>query len=190
MWPYCGSILFVLIIDINCMYVFITEHNITTCYGKSLKLATVWDYNTHVGKWTNLTAWPLKWTKNKILFCHLDFTILSHFIILAPCSSILSHWLFRLTMVTVLIEGKERVPWTQTTRQERQTPSTSQLKRLYTRCSWLLKWREFGAVYATLKQTRATFKCPECKLGLCASPCVEVYHTKLHFWGPTDTKLE
>ena len=102
-------------------------------HGKSLKLATVSDYNRHVGKWTNLTAWSWKWTRKKILFCLLDFTILSHFIIHASCISILSHWLFRLTMVRVLTEEKKSVPWTQTTRQERQTPSTSQLKSHYAR---------------------------------------------------------
>jgi hypothetical protein len=110
-----------------------TEGNFNNVHRKSLKLATVWDYNRHVGKWTNLMAWPLIWWRKKIHFWFLDFTIHSHFIILASCSSTLCHWLFRMTMVRALIEENERVPWIQTTRQERQTPSTSQVKTLYTR---------------------------------------------------------
>jgi hypothetical protein len=86
------------------------EGNFNIVHGKSLKLATLSNYNTHVGKWTNLNAWSLKWTRNKIFFCLLDFTLLSHFIILASCSSILSHRLFRMTRARVLIEEKERVP--------------------------------------------------------------------------------
>jgi hypothetical protein len=34
------------------------------------------------------------------------------------------------------------------------------------------------------------FKCPESNVGLCTSTSFKVYHTKLHFYGPTDTKLE
>jgi hypothetical protein len=34
------------------------------------------------------------------------------------------------------------------------------------------------------------FKCAERNVALWASTCFEVYHTKLHFWGPTYTKLE
>jgi hypothetical protein len=30
----------------------------------------------------------------------------------------------------------------------------------------------------------------ECDIRLCATPCFEVHHTKLHFWRPTDTKVE
>lgn len=143
-----------------------TEGNFNNVHGKSLKMATVWDYNRHVVKQTNFTAWPLKWIWKKILFCLLDFTILRHFMILASCSSILSHWLFRLSMVKALIEEKERVPWTQTKRQERQTPSTSQLKRLHQKLAGF--WREENLVLCMLlwnKQTRVKFKCPECKLG-------------------------
>jgi len=33
-------------------------------------------------------------------------------------------------------------------------------------------------------------KCWECNIGLCAMPCFKVYHTKLHFWGSTDTEIE
>jgi hypothetical protein len=31
------------------------------------------------------------------------------------------------------------------------------------------------------KEKRMKFKCRECNIGFCATPCFEVYHTKLHF---------
>ena len=34
------------------------------------------------------------------------------------------------------------------------------------------------------------FKRHECSLRLCDTPCVEVCHTKLHFRGSADTKIE
>jgi hypothetical protein len=33
-------------------------------------------------------------------------------------------------------------------------------------------------------------KCWERNVGLCDRPCSEPYHTKLHFWGLRDTKVE
>ena len=41
-----------------------------------------------------------------------------------------------------------------------------------------------------VKKKRTKFKCRERNIGLCVIPCFEVYHTKLHFWGPTNTKME
>jgi len=40
------------------------------------------------------------------------------------------------------------------------------------------------------KETRMKFKCQECNIGLFATPCFEVHHTELHFWGSADTKME
>jgi hypothetical protein len=40
------------------------------------------------------------------------------------------------------------------------------------------------------KRTRTKFKCQECDIGLCATPCFELSHTKLLFSGPADTKVE
>ena len=33
-------------------------------------------------------------------------------------------------------------------------------------------------------------KCRECNITLCANPCFEVDHTKLHFRASTDSKME
>jgi hypothetical protein len=144
-----------------------------------------------VGKWTNLTAWPLKWARKKILFCLLDFTILSHFIILVSCSSILSHWLFIPTIVRALTEEKKRVPWTQTTRQLETNSIHQPSKKTIPEASWLLKGREFGAVYVILIQTnKSEIKVSRMQIRVVCLPCFEVYHTKMQFWGQTDTKLE
>ena len=85
-----------------------------------------------------------------------------------------------------------RVPETQTTRQERQAPSISQLNRLDTRHKehWPLEGKRTGccACSAINKATRMKYECTECNVGLCATICFKVCHTHLHFWGPADTK--
>lgn len=44
-------------------------------------------------------------------------------------------------------------------------------------------------VFCYKQATRMKLKCPECNMGLFATPSFKVYHTKQHFWGPSDTKL-
>lgn len=136
---------------------------------------------------TNLTAWPLIWWRKKTLFCFLGFTILSHFIILTSCSSTLCHWLFRLTMVRALTEENERVPWIQITRQERQTSSTSQLKRLYTRSMLAFEGNRIWHCASYSKQTNK-HKIHVSRMEV--AHVKKLYHAKLHFWGQTDIKLE
>jgi hypothetical protein len=42
--------------------------------------------------------------------------------------------------------------------------------------------REYGDVCsAKNKEKRTKVKCRECNIGLCATPCFKIYHTKLHF---------
>jgi hypothetical protein len=97
-----------------------------------------------------------------------------------------------LTMVRVLIEEKERVPWIQTTRQARQIPFTSQIKICYTRSTLVFEVKRIWCCVCyskTIKQKRNS-SVQNAKFGLCACPCFKVYHIKQHFWGSTDTKLE
>lgn len=82
-------------------------------------------------------------------------TILNNVINLAPCDPKLSHQLFRLTLIWDLIQETGRVPWTQTTRQDKKhkpkAPSISQ-KNIFKRTNALLwKGREMGAVRVPLK---------------------------------------
>ena len=70
----------------------------------------------------------------------------------------------------------------------------SQLKGLYTSHNrhWLMKckWIWCYARSAKNKEKRTKFKCRKCKRSLCATSCFGVYHTKMHFWGSTDIKME
>jgi hypothetical protein len=79
-----------------------------------------------------------------------------------------------------------------TTRQGRLAPSTTQLKRHDTSHNrhWLMHCTRIRCCVFRQKQTRTKFKCWECNIRLCATHCFEVYYTKLHFWGSTDTKVE
>jgi hypothetical protein len=40
------------------------------------------------------------------------------------------------------------------------------------------------------KDTRIKYKCPECNIRSCATPCFKVHHTKLHLCEPTDTNTD
>ena len=79
-------------------------------------------------------------------------------------------------------------------RKGRQVPSMSQLKWLdashnrnwYMQCKKIRCWVN----YTKNRETRTKFKYREYNIWLCVTPCFTVYHTKLHFWGSTDTKME
>lgn len=131
-----------------------------------------------------------QWTKN-LFFYPLDLILLNCFIILASCGSKLSHWQFRLTLVRKLLQEVGMFPQSQTTRQEWQTPSDSQLKILDTR-HWPLECNRIWChlCSAKSKETSTKFKCPQCSTGFCDGLHFGVYHTKLHFWGPADIKLK
>jgi len=81
-----------------------------------------------------------------------------------------------------------------TAKQGRPAPSTIQLKRLDTNHNrhWLMQLKRIWhcVCSAKNKETRTKFKCRECNISLCATPCFEVYKSKLHFWGSDDTKIE
>jgi hypothetical protein len=57
---------------------------------------------------------------------------------------------------------------------------------------WLMQCKRiwWRVCYAKNKVERTKVKCQECNIGLCATPCFKIYHTKLHFWGANDTKIE
>jgi hypothetical protein len=40
------------------------------------------------------------------------------------------------------------------------------------------------------KATRRKFKCSECNMVLCVTPCFKICHTKLHLWGLIGMELE
>ena len=127
--------------------------------------------------------WPVKWTK-KLFFHLLEFTILNIAVILASCGSKSWQWLFRLTVRDV-IQETGKVPQTQTTRQERHAPSVRQLSRTDTRYNkhWSLKLVAVRVLLKTNQQEQNS------SLQNTTWGCV-LYHTKLHFQGPTKTKLE
>jgi hypothetical protein len=81
-----------------------------------------------------------------------------------------------------------------TARQGREAPSTSHLNRHDTRHNrqWLLRCTRIRwcVCSAENKEKRTKIRCRQCHIGLCATPCFEVYHTKLNFWGSTDNKME
>ena len=141
----------------------------------------------------SISRWTWKWTK-KLFFHLLDLTILNSFIILASYGSKLSHRQFRLTLVSDLIPEAGSVPWPQTARGRRQVSSTSWIKNLDSRHNrhWLIQCKRIRCRLrsAINNKTRTKYKCRECNLGLCATPCFKVHHTKLLFWEPTDTKIQ
>lgn len=51
---------------------------------------------------------------------------------------------------------------------------------------WKENWVPY--VFCYKEATRMKLKCPECNMGLYATPSFKVYHTKQHLWGPSDTK--
>jgi len=83
---------------------------------------------------------------------------------------------------------------TQVSRQEAQALPTCKMTRLDTRHNkhWPVAGKRTGwcACSAKNNATRLEFRRPENNVGLCAGTSLKVYHTKLHFYGPTDTKLE
>ena len=86
-----------------------------------------------------------------------------------------------------------RVPWPQTTRHRRQTPSTSKLKRLDSRNNrhWLMQCKRIWYCVCSAKnETRTKYKCWVGNIGLRATPRFEVHHTKLYYWEPSDTEIE
>jgi hypothetical protein len=91
----------------------------------------------------------------------------------------------RLTSGTGLIQQSRTVFQPQTTRQGRQAPSTSQPKKLHTRHNihWSMQHKRIWCCVCSTKnkQRRIKFQCRECNIGLCDSPCFELYYTKLHF---------
>jgi hypothetical protein len=86
------------------------------------------------------------------------------------------------------------VPPPQTTRQRRQTPSMSKLKRLDSRNNrhWLMQCKRIWCCvcYAKNKETRTKYKCLVGNTGLCATPRFEVRYTKLYYWEPTDSEMK
>jgi hypothetical protein len=72
-------------------------------------------------------------------------------------------------------------------KRKKTAPSTSQLKRLDTRHSkhWLMQYKR---IQCHVYSAEIYIRCWEYNIRLCANPCFEAYHTKLHFWGSSETK--
>jgi hypothetical protein len=152
-----------------------------------MSLENLWNHRYWVaaidiwGKWTNLTTWQslvhLQTAfemNNKAIFppsggIYHSKTV----VILASCDSKLSHQLFRVMLVSDLIQETGRVPRTGITRQEIQSPSINQLKILDTRyCRhWPLDWKRTKSCGCSPmnKVTRLKFRCLECNVGSCAT---------------------
>ena len=177
------------------------QGNFCDKHGKAVKPAIIQDYSRHMGylgksdqMLNSNSRWTLKWVK-KLFFLLLDLTILNSFTILASCGSRLSHSQFRMTLVKDLIQEAERVPWPQPTRQSRQAPPTSQLKRLDLRHirHWLMQNKRICCHVCPAKKQRNKNKIQTSitqHIGLWATPYFEVYYNKLHFREPTDSKME
>ena len=111
-----------------------------------MSLENLWNHQYWVavidiwGKWTNLMTW---WSlvhlqtafemDKEAIFPPSGIYHSNTVVILTSCGSKLSHWLFRVMVMSDLILETGRVPRTRITRQERQSPSISQLNRLDTR---------------------------------------------------------
>jgi hypothetical protein len=89
-----------------------------------------------------------------------------------------------LSLVRDLIQEAGRVPRPQTARWKRQVPSTSQI-RLDSRHNrrWLMHCKRirYHLCSAWNKETRTTYKCWECNIGLCATPCFKVLLHQIAF---------
>jgi len=140
--------------------------------------------------WTHLT--DLKMDKEANLHI-LDFTILNSIIILSSCGSKCSFWYLRLTWKKDLIQEVGRVCLASDHKTKKTSPSMSQLKRLDSSHNrhWLFQCKRIWQHVCSAKNKETKkYKCRECNIGLCATPCFKVHHTKLHFWEPNDTKME
>jgi len=79
--------------------------------------------------------------------------------------------------------GRKGAP-TSDNKTRRTSPSTIQIQRLDSRHNrpWLLQCkRSLCLVSSTKNKETKKIKCQEWNTGLYATPCFEVYHTKLHF---------
>jgi hypothetical protein len=116
----------------------------------------------------------------------MDLITVNSFIILNSWGSKLSHPQFRLTLM--------RVSRPKTRRQWRQAQTMSQLKRVDSRHNihWLMQCKKIWChkCFAKNKETSTKYKCQECNTRLCATPCVKVYCTELHFWEPAYIKMD
>ena len=161
------------------------EGNFCDDHGKAMKPAIIRDCNRHMGyvdksdRMTNyycVSRWTRKRTK-KLFFQLMDLTIFNSCIILASCVSKLLHWQFRQTLVRNLIQKAGRVPQPQTARWKRQVPSTSQIQRLDSRHNrhWLMQCKRIRChLYSARNKETRTYKCRECNIRLCATPCFKV----------------
>jgi len=119
--------------------------------GKDVKLAIVQDYYQTTG----IRGLTWKWTK-KLFFHLLDLTTVNSCNILDSYGSKLSHWQFRLTLVTDLPQEPGRMPRPQTTTQRRQPHPRANWEDLThdTKDTGSSSVREFGAVCVPLKRKR------------------------------------
>lgn len=84
--------------------------------------------------------------------------------------------------------GKVASAWDHIT--TKTSPIHSLLKRLDIRCSkrWPFEWKSSHCCVCSAKnkETRTNFKCLECNVGFCASPCFKICNIKLPLnwnWG-------
>ena len=142
-------------------------------------------YKTIIDTWdmcTNLTAW---WT----LTLPYHSQQLYH-------SRLLWFNIITLTIQTDTGEGLNRRGGKGALTSDHKTRKTSPIrepsKQIWHKTHWLMQCKRIWChvCSAKNKETRTKFKCWECNIRLCATQCFKVHHTKLHFWGPNDTKME
>ena len=139
-------------------------------------------YKTVIDMWKNLSAWQTLTLLADGLGngqrCY------SSFFWTLPLSTAL---LFSLLVVqnyhTVILDCKTK----------KTSPIHEPTKKTFleTHRHWLMQCKRIRCLVCLTKHKTITkYKCSECDIGLCATQCFDVYHTKLCFWEPADTKME
>jgi hypothetical protein len=129
------------------------EGNFWGKHGWDVKLATVQEYIRHMG-YAEVADWLGSGQRSySSTFWTLPLSIVNSCNILPSYGSKLSHWLFRLTLVRDLPQEPGKVPRPQTTRQRRQAPTTSQLRRLNSRHNgqWLMQCKRIWCCECSTK---------------------------------------
>ena len=126
-----------------------------------------------------------KWTKK--LFFHLtDMTILNTFLIHKSCGGKMTHKNFRENLVHKLIIHLQEGNVTTASGPSwgRPSPAASQLSRLEVKHSehWpsKAKIQRLCRVCSLQKQTKTTYFCRKCDVGLCIVKCFEKWHTSVN----------
>jgi len=168
------------------------EENFTQESGQAIKPCVVEDYNAYMGfvdksdRMVNsygIARRTWKWTKK--MFFHLtDMSILNAFPLHKSCGGKMTHKVFRGILVCeLIIHSQEGNVTASGTSKGRPSPAASQLSRLEVKHSqhWPSKGKQQQCrVFSLQKQTRSTYFCRKCDVGLCVVNCFEKYHTHVN----------